>query len=174
MLAKRQPVEEARVALQQQSSIEGDAAELLSGCGEMAQDGRWARYDAPEYGFSMLIPEGASVEEKEEGSWGALYATYQGVEVLGYARLGEPEEIEAFGVKETGISADRWEQIDSGEGDGWKWYRTVQATSGDKTVFGGYGVGPKGSYLILLRTTPADFEAHRADYAEWYESVELR
>ena len=137
----------------------------------------WASYHASEYGYTMLVPEGAKVEEREvAGGWGALHAAHEGVEVLGYARVGEPatpEEIEAFGVKETGIPAERWEQIDAGEGEGWVWYRTVKASSGEKTVFGGYGVGPKGSDLILLRTTPADFEAHAAEYERWYAGVKL-
>ena len=56
---------------------------------------------------------------------------------------------------------------------GWGRYRTFRATSGSKLVFGGYGVGPKGNYLLYLETTPADYNEHKADYDKWYESIRL-
>ena len=40
-------------------------------------------------------------------------------------------------------------------------------------VFGAYGVGAKGNYLLYLETTPADYNAHQADYEKWYESIRL-
>ena len=52
--------------------------------------------------------------------------------------------------------------IDKGQGNGWTWYRTLNATQGPKLVFGGYGVVTKGSHLLIIVTTPDDFAAHRA------------
>jgi hypothetical protein len=64
--------------------------------------------------------------------------------------------------------------IDSGkDSKGWKWYRTVKAEHAGTVVFGGYGVGPKGNYLMLLKTTSEDFEKHHDDYKKWYESIIL-
>ncbi|EDY22304.1 hypothetical protein CfE428DRAFT_0429 [Chthoniobacter flavus Ellin428] len=137
----------------------------------------WTTYKANDYGFSMLVPEGAKVQTKEwGGGWGGLYSEHDGVTLYAVAKLGEPEsaeDIEAFGVKLTMIPDDGWTQIDKGTGKGWKWYRTVKATKGSKLAFGGYGVGPKGSYLLILVTTAADFKEHQADYEKWYESIRL-
>jgi uncharacterized protein YfiM (DUF2279 family) len=146
-------------------------------CAAAADDG-WTRYRAPDYGFSMLVPAGTTMTEREwPGGWGGLYANHEGVELIAAALLGEQasaEEIEAFGVKVTKIAGDSWKLIDSGENAaGWTWYKTVKATSGGKVIYGGYGVSSKGSYLILLVTTAADFAAYQADYEHWYESVEL-
>jgi len=142
-----------------------------------AQASGWETYKANAYGFSMLIPEGTQMQTKEwAGGWGGLSGAHEGVTVYGVAKLGAPEsaqDIEHFGVQLTGIPAEAWTEIDKGSGHGWTWYRTVQATQGSKLVFGGYGVSPKGSYLLLLVTTPSDFKAYRADYEKWYHSIRL-
>lgn len=142
----------------------------------LAEEG-WETYEAKEYGFSMLIPEGTEMVTKEwSDGWGGLLGTYDGVSVFGAAKLGAQENAEAiekFAVTLTGIPDSEWTEIDKGSGDGWTWYSTVQAKQGDKHVFGGYGVGPKGSYLLILVTTPADFEEYREDYDKWYNSIQL-
>ena len=48
-----------------------------------------------------------------------------------------------------------------------------QVPTRGQVLYGGYGAGPRGSYVVLVRTTPADFEAHRSDYLAWYDSVRL-
>lgn len=138
----------------------------------------WTRYSAPDYGFSMLVPSGAEIEEREwPGGWGGLYSKHEGVELIAVALLDDEataEEIEKFGIEVTRIGEDHWTQIDKGEDSaGWKWYRTVKARTGGRVAFGGYGVGRKGSYLLLLVTTQEDFDAYRSDYEHWYESVRL-
>jgi hypothetical protein len=147
---------------------------LAGGLG-LAGEG-WSVYEAEDYGFSMLIPTGAKVEEVEDGAWGALHVKQGGVDVWGFAKMGEQAaaaEIEAFAVKQTGVDAKLWKEVDSGKGHGWNWYKTVKATDGKIVVFGGYGTGPRGTYLVLLRTTAADYAAHEADYTTWYGSVKL-
>jgi hypothetical protein len=139
----------------------------------------WKSYSAPDYGFSMLVPEGATIKEKEwQDGWGGLFSSHDGLMLWGLAKLGKKysaEEIEAYGVKLTGIPEDDWKEIGKGEDDnGWTWYRTVEATKGGTLIFGGYGVGPKGSYLLLLKTTVADYDAHKADYKKWYGSIKLK
>jgi hypothetical protein len=138
----------------------------------------WETYNAGAYGFSLLAPEGAAFQEKEwDTGWGGRYASFEVIELYGLARLGaddKAEGIEKVGVKLTGVPADKWKQIDSGKNKaGWRWYRTVSATGGTKVVFGGYGVGPADSYLLLMVTTNEVFEEHRADYEKWYASVQL-
>ncbi len=141
-----------------------------------AEEG-WANYISKEYGFKMLVPEGTKFAEKDNGRWAELSADYQGVKFYGLARLGNPvkaSEIEAYGSKLTGVPSDKWKVIDKGENKkGWKWYVTVLAVHGDVAVAGGYGVGPMGSYMCLLKTTKQDYDAHTADYNAWYASVEL-
>ncbi|MBI2194604.1 MAG: hypothetical protein HYU36_21705 [Planctomycetes bacterium] len=62
------------------------------------------------YGFSMLIPQGTECEEKEwDGGWAGLYAESEGVKFYGLCKLEEvsAKDIEKFGVKVTGIPADK-------------------------------------------------------------------
>lgn len=139
----------------------------------------WTVYQSKSYGFSMLVPAGTAVKEREwGGGWGGLNANHEGVKLYGLAKRGAAETdeaIEKFAVKEIGIPASAWTQVDKGtDKQGFKRYRTFQATQGSKLVFGGYGVGPKGNYLLYLETTPADFKEHRADYDKWYESIRVQ
>jgi hypothetical protein len=143
-----------------------------------AQPDGWVQYRAKEYGFSMLVPQGTRFTEKESaGGWGELWGEHEGVKLYALAKLGEqatPEEIEAVGVKLTGIPASAWTQINEGENQGgWKWYRTVEAVRNGKLIVGDYGTGPKGSYLIILQTTVSDYEENKADYKTWYQSIRL-
>jgi hypothetical protein len=148
---------------------------LAPATGASAQD--WRKFTANDYGFSMLVPAGTNMATKVfGGGWGGLVGDSDGTTVIGVAKLGAQEnaaDIEAFGVGVTGIPAARWTLIDEGSGNGWSWYRTVSAQEGSKAAFGGYGVGPRGSYLLLLVTTPEDFSAYRSDFETWYESIEL-
>lgn len=139
----------------------------------------WASYASDKYGFSMLVPAGAQLAEKEfGGGWGELWCEHDGVKLYALAKLGEQataEEIEKVGVKLTGLPASAWKTIDKGEkSHGWNWYRTVEASQGGTLVFGGYGTGPKGSYLLVLQTTETDYAAYKADYKAWYESITLK
>ncbi|MBU0729139.1 MAG: hypothetical protein KKE17_06045 [Proteobacteria bacterium] len=136
----------------------------------------WNEYRSEKYGFIMLVLSNTTIQEKVAGPWGGLYAIDEGVEVWGMARLGEKataEAMEKFGVELTGVAAGSWQQVSSGSGNGWEWFRTVKAMQGARSVFGGYGVGPKGSYLMLIRTTAEDFKENESDYMDWYGSIRL-
>lgn len=142
-----------------------------------AQSG-WADYRAETYGFSMLVPEGTVLAESEGiNGWARLVGRYDGVHLYALTKRGEQataEEIEAVGIALTGIPESGWRMIDSGRNQGgWNWYRTVEASQGGRLIFGGYGTGPTGSYLLLLETTEADYNANRADYMAWYRSIRL-
>jgi hypothetical protein len=150
---------------------------LLFGMAQIAVAADWKNYEAKQYGFAMLVPTGVTVKEKEwGGGWGELWAEYEGVKLRGLAKLGAKEtdaEIEKFAVRTIGIPANEWKMIDSGRGRGWERYRTFEAVRGDKLHFGGYGVGARGNYLLYLETTVSDYNAHKADYIKWYESIRL-
>ena len=138
----------------------------------------WQNYSATEYGFSMLLPPGVTTKEREwSGGWAGIEAQVESVKLYGLAKLGTQAtnaEIEKFAIQTIGIPASAWTQVDQGINQrGWSRYYTFRATQGSKLVFGGYGVGPKGSYLLYLETTPADFAEYRADYEKWYASVIL-
>src|SRR5436190_20922166 len=138
----------------------------------------WKQYNAPTYGFSMLVPTGATMRERESrGGWGHLYSEFEGVKLYGMAKLGAKEsdaDIERFAVGVIGIPASQWTIVDSGTNqNGWARYRLFRAGSGAKLYYGAYGVGPKGNYLLYMETTPADYNEHKADYTKWYESIRL-
>ncbi len=139
---------------------------------------RWVTYDAPNYGFSMLLPAGTKLIERQQyGGWGELWANYQGVKVFAMIKLGEQasrDEIEKVGVRITGIPGDYWTTIGSGRNvAGFNWYRTVKAVRNGKLFLGDYGTGKMGSYLLVLETTPSDFDHYNADYRKWYQSIRL-
>ncbi|MDH4129982.1 MAG: hypothetical protein OEV44_14590 [Spirochaetota bacterium] len=124
----------------------------------------------------MFIPKGAKPQEKEIGKWGGLYVKHDGIELWGLAKLGTkatPAEIEKFGEKITNIPAKFWKNEDEGSGKGWEWFKSVQAKNDSTVVFGGYGVGPKGSYLLIIKTTSSDLEEHNVEYMKWYNSIKL-
>jgi hypothetical protein len=142
------------------------------------EDDDWAVYKAKEYGFQMLMPAGTKMVEREKsGGWGGLHAKIEGIEVYALCKLGEfaeKEEARKFAEKESGIAAEHWKKVDEGKNQkGWTWYETYQAVQGDTVIYGAIGTGPKGSYCIFIKTTKADFEEHKADYKEWYDSVTL-
>ena len=138
----------------------------------------WKEHRSEKYGIRMLLPEGATVQAKElGGGWAAMVAEAGPAKVLGIAKLGakvSAEEIEAFGVKLTGIAGPHWKPVTSGKGEnGWTWYKAAMATDGKTMVAAVYGVGARGSYLILLQTTVADFKANTAAYERWTSSLRV-
>jgi len=137
----------------------------------------WKYYEAKSYGFSMLVPEGTKMRDKElGGGWGQLWGEHEGVKLYGMAKLGKKEtdaEIEKFAVRIIGIPAKEWRLVDIGPGRGFERSKTFEAIRGDRLYFGGYGVGKQGNYLLYLETTVGDYNAHKADYLKWYESIRL-
>lgn len=126
----------------------------------------------------MLVPAGTRLVERQQyGGWGELWANDQGVKLFAMIKLGEQasrNEIEKVGVRITGIPGDDWTTIGSGKNvAGFNWYRTVKAVRNGKLLLGDYGTGKMGSYLLVLETTPSDFERYNADYKTWYQSIRL-
>ena len=161
--------------------LPGIAAKLIAGAMLLAVSqlaaADWKEYEAPTYGFSMLIPDGMKMSEQDlGGGWGKAWGSISGVKLYGMAKLGEKEsdaDIEKFAVQVIGIPAAEWKMIDKGKGRGFERYRTFQARRVNKLYFGGYGVGPKGNYLLYVETTIDDYEGHKADYKKWYDSIHV-
>lgn len=139
---------------------------------------RWVKYRAPKYGFSMLVPAGTKLKERQFGpNWGELTGKYDVVRLVALARLhykATPDEIERVGVKVTGIAGQYWKVIGHGRHQGgWIWWKTVTAELNGVRVIGDYGVGAKSSYLMLLITTNHDFNTDRSSYRKWYQSIRV-
>ena len=149
----------------------------LSGLAYAAGDG-WKVYNWDSLGISMKIPNGMKMKEVDlDDGWGALKGTIRGATLWAIGSFGKPKKaksIKAFGAKVTGVPAKHWKIIGQGKKkNGWKWYKTIKSVDGKTLIFGGYGVGPKGSYLFLIKSTKLHFKKHKADYKKWYESVRL-
>lgn len=138
----------------------------------------WVPLKSNKYGIAMKVPAGTQLAAKEVGGgWGALWAQFGPAQLFAVAKLGtqhQPAEIETFGIQLTGIAGQYWKMIAQGKGDnGWTWYRIYQAANTTHVVWAVLGTGPKGSYLLLLKTTVADATANTADYKAWVKSLSL-
>ena len=138
----------------------------------------WKYYETKKYGFSMLIPEGASMATREwGGGWGGISGSSEGVKFHGQAKLGAKEsndDIEKYALNLIGVPAAMWVKVDQVQNTrGWERAQVFKANVGSRLLFGMYGVGPKGNYLLYLDTTPDDYMNHKKDYDKWYESIRL-
>ena len=138
----------------------------------------WKNYDSPAYGFSMLIPAGAGVATRESpGGWGGIAGSFEGLRFHGQAKLGAKEsneDIERYAIALIGVPAGAWVKVDQVSGTrGWERGYVFRANVGSRLLFGMYGVGPRGNYLLYLDTTPEDYASHKADFDRWYESITL-
>jgi hypothetical protein len=138
----------------------------------------WEHSDYEKFGFSMLMPSDSYVAASEpEDGWVTLRGNMEGAFFLGLASANvqaSPATLDALRAKLSDWPTMSWEVIDEGEDSaGWKWYRTFRAGIHGDTFFGGYGVGARGSYVFLVKTSDGDFATHRTDYATWFESITL-
>jgi len=138
----------------------------------------WKYYEAKKYGFSRMVAEGASLSTREySGGWGGISGSSEGVKFHGQAKLGAKEsneDIEKYAVNLIGVPASAWVKTDQLTNTrGWERGYVFKANVGSRMLFGMYGVGAKGNYLLYLDTTPDDYMNHKKDYDKWYESIRL-
>ncbi len=143
-----------------------------------AKTAQWVLYKSDDFGFQMAVPEGTAIADKDfGGGWGGLYAAYGDAEIFGVSKLGAEasyDDIEAFAVNVSEIPADKWTQGPSGSNaNGWKDWRTAHVTDGKDTVIAIYGHGPKGNYLLFLKTSNEDLTRNTASYEKWGDNVVL-
>jgi len=165
-IASRQVASRLAVAL---------AAVLLSATA-FASD--WKYYETKKYGFSMLVPNGTRLNTRQwGGGWGGISGRSEDVKFHGQAKLGAKEsneEIERYAVNLIGVPAGAWVKVDQVQNArGWERGYVFKANVGSRLLFGMYGVGTKGNYLLYLDTTPEDYMNHKKDYDKWYESIRL-
>ena len=90
---------------------------LLLAAGVLVGQDGWVKYSSSKYGFSMLVPEGTRMSDKEfGGGWAGAYGKHEDVEFAGIAKMGKEEEkdIIAFGIRYTGIPESHWSKVDQG------------------------------------------------------------
>ncbi len=156
----------------------GLSALLVAAAATVASASDWRYYETKPYGFSMLVPTGVRLVEREwGGGWGGFSGRDGDVLFYAQAKLGvkeSNEDIEQYALRTIGISANAWTKIDQGQNvRGFERYATFKANLGSKLYYGMYGVGKKGNYLLYLETTPGDYLAYKNDYDKWYESIRL-
>ena len=143
-------------------------------------DEAWETVNYEKHGFSMLMPSDsyvAAIESELKDGWVTLRGNMDGAFFLGLASANVeagPSELDTLRAKLADWPQMSWKVIDEDEDtSGWTWYRTFRAAIHGDSFFGGYGVGAKGSYVFLVKTSDADFVTHRTDYAKWFESITL-
>ena len=124
----------------------------------------------------MLIPDTTTlIERRHPNGWGTLRAVYRATEIHVFVKLGaeaDQTEIEQFAWRVTKIPPQNWKVIDKGKGaKGFKWFRTTRTYAGLKVAYGIYGVGPRGSYMLLLYTDIDSFEENKDAFMKWYDSI---
>jgi hypothetical protein len=141
-----------------------------------AADG-WDTFHNEEFGFSMPVPDGMTLKGLRLGKWGGLHGRVDGAEVWAIGRLGEQvprETIEAFGVGITKVPGKYWLVVDSKEKTGgWTWFRVAVATNGKDVLWAKYGTGPKGSYLVVVKSTLAFSRTHATEMRNFAEGIVL-
>ncbi len=140
--------------------------------GALMAQGGWTTYSSEKYGFSMLIPQGTRMADKEFGNgWAGAYGNHEGVEFSGIAKLeiAEEKDIIRFGVQHTGIGEDHWDLVDQGQD-----FKVYKAQDGNKVLLAAVVVGTKAGFLLFLKTTDGDLKQHKADYEKWYKSVKIK
>jgi len=147
-------------------------------CASAASGVKWVKYDSPEYGFSMLVPAGAKVQEQRLApKRGMLIWEHGPVSVMAMPRLNykaTPEELEKHAVSVTGMAEKDWKAIGKGRHErGWVWWKAAMASPGGIRQIIEYGVGAKGTYLMVLTINDKYFHRHRAAYRRWYRSIRL-
>jgi hypothetical protein len=148
---------------------------VLTLCG-LAAAANWAVFKSDKFGFAMLVPPGTQWAAKDYGKgWGGIHTKTGITEFVGIAKLKEyasPAELEASAVLLTGVPAKAWKKVGEGTNrNGWKWFRTYEATGNGKVLLTVLGTGPKGSYVLFLGTTAADVAANKPLYLKWYDSL---
>jgi hypothetical protein len=136
----------------------------------------WGVFKSDKFGFAMLVAPGTSWAARDFGKgWGGIYARTGVVEFFGVAKLGTfapAAELELTGVLVTGIPIAAWRKVQEGtQQNGWKWFKSYEARGNGKLILAVIGNGPRGSYLLLMGTTQADYEANKALYLQWYDKL---
>ena len=136
----------------------------------------WKEWKNDKFGIKMTVPKNMVLAGKEyKDGWGGLYGKLGFVEMFVIGKLDAThtlEEMQTFGIVVSGVKAKHWKKIDEGEKkNGWKWYKTYKANGPVRALFAILAQSEKGSFIIFLRTTHANFLKHLKSYETWYKSI---
>jgi hypothetical protein len=153
---------------------------LCLGFAALAAAEGWSIFKSDRFGFAMLVAPGTRWEARDfGGGWGGIRAKKGVLEFVAIVKLGyqaAPKELGDSAIALTGVAANGWRKTDRGEGStGWNWWQTYEARNdaAGRILFTVLGTGRRGSYILFLGTSQADFVAHRALYDQWYRSLSL-
>jgi len=147
--------------------------------GSLAQAQAWQRYSSAPLGISLLIPRGAKPAQRAwPEQWQGVQAELKGVKIFALARQGKKHTasyMEELGLRTSGVVAKIWTEFKTVEKkDGWVWYNRARVADAKQAAFTVYGIGPRGSFVAVLVTTPADAKKRKAAFERWLKSVQLK
>jgi hypothetical protein len=145
-----------------------------------AQAQGWSRFTSDRFGFAMLVAPGTRWEAHDFGSgWGGIRTKTGVVDFVAIVKLGyaaRPKELGDAAVMLTRVPQAAWRQVDQGRNaGGWNWWQTYEArnSSTGRVLFTVLGTGRRGSYILFMETSQADFVANKSLYDKWYRSLTL-
>lgn len=137
----------------------------------------WQPFKSDKYGFQMSIPDSARGAAKELGDgWAGMYWEAGQAKVFALAKRGHKgsrQEIHQAVIKLTGIPGNRWQALDSGSANGFERYEGWLAKSDNKAVIALLGVGPVGSYMFFLESSPQAIMSGQKDLETWLDSIKV-
>lgn len=140
----------------------------------------WSIFKSDRFGFAMLVAPGTKWVARDFGQgWGGIRAQVGVLEFVAIVKLGyfaPPKELGAAAVTLTGVPAKAWSKNDEGKNaNGWNWWQTYQVRNdmAGRILFTVLGTGKRGSYVLFLGTSQADYTANAALYRQWYNSLTL-
>lgn len=144
-----------------------------------AHAGAWKRLKSEKLGFSMLVPNGAKFKERTwPGGWAGLQAERKGIKILAATMLGKKNTailMREFAQQITGTERKHWTVIKTVKAKGgWVWYCPAKARHNKEVFYAVYGIGRKGTFLMLVSTSRAGARKHRAALVSWTRSVKLQ
>ena len=141
-------------------------------------DVEWVFYKSDDHGFQLKLHKGTRFMETDFGEgWEGKTGVFNTIRYLIAVKPGPRQteiNIQKSLAKIINIPAEKWNKLKEGKNDsGWEWYKVIKASQDDALYLGGYGIGVKGNYIILMKTDNTDFETNEAEYLEWFDSIRL-
>lgn len=145
-----------------------------------AQAQNWSVFKSDRFGFAMLVAPGTAWAARDFGQgWGGIRAKVGVLEFVAIVKLGyfaPQKELGDAAIVLTGVPGPAWTKTDAGRKKaGWNWWETymVRNDAAGRVLFTVLGTGKRGSYILFLGTSQADFAANNALYQQWYSSLTL-
>ena len=138
----------------------------------------WVFYKSDDFGFQLRLHKGTRFMETDFGEgWVGKTGVFNTIRYLIAVNTGPQQteiNIQQSLAKIINIPAEQWNKLKEGKNNsGWEWYKVIKALKDETLYLGGYGLGSKGNYIILMKTSNSDFEANETEYLEWFSSIEL-